>query len=145
MKTLNKLTKESNELKRYVLLNLWLNQYFTSSILDPIRRFEDRMTTLAPDGDPTSTIYDLCRDIRVELQAKTKQLEEVRDKMLRQRDILKVLSVTLELDNDEQLQNLASNLSKLEGLINTNRDYIQRLSDLSESKISLILNDGKSK
>ena len=141
IKQLQSIVSEPDELKRYVLMQLWTQQFFTNSITDPIKRFTD---TLNSNSDyNSSSLYDLCRDIKIELQHKNKGLKDIAERMKRNRDILLVLSDTLELGSDVDTKSIQSNIAKLQAQIDINEQYVSRLNKLSEDSIEQILNGPK--
>lgn len=148
VKVLHTLMNESNEFKRYMLMQLWINQFFSSTIIDPIKALENKLkdtSTLTDTSVDTSSIYDVFRSIRVGLEAKNIQLEDVYQKMLHKRDILKVMNDTLELNANDVLTSYSANCDKVKAMIDRNTKYIALINNLSESKIARSLNDDQNK
>ena len=139
-------------------MQLWTQQFFTNSITDPVKRFTDTLNSNTdlraqsvgqgdcPGNGPeyqARLFYDLCRDIKIELQHKNKGLKDIAERMKRNRDILLVLSDTLELGSDVDTKSIQSNIAKLQAQIDINEQYVSRLNKLSEDSIEQILNGPK--
>ena len=145
LKVLHSIISEPNEFKRYCLLQMWISQLFTATIIDPIKLHENR---LKDTSNITSTVeiqslYDVLRDIKTSLTIKNQQLEEVHQKMLKQMNVLKVLNKALELEEDPSVDSFTKSVSKVQQLIQLNSNYIEHIGNLSESKIEQIINDSK--
>ena len=148
----------NNEFKKYTLLQLWLSQLFTDTINDPIKEAEQTTTDIVnlcanvdtaanksnvdttAGANSAASIYNLFRDIKQKLIIKNQQLRQVYDKMLQQLNILKVMNVTLQLDNmaNNAVQKYKTNVDKLLHIIETNDKYIDGINNLSEAKIESI-------
>ena len=147
LKVLHSIISEPNEFKRYCLLQMWVSQLFTSTIIDPIKLHENR---LKDTSNITSTVeiqslYDVLRDIKTSLTIKNQQLEEVYQRMLKQMNVLKVLNKALELKEDSSVDSFTKNTDRVKELIQLNTNYIEHIGNLSESKIEQIINDSKNK
>lgn len=141
LKVLQSLINEPNEFKRYCLLQMWISQLFTTTIIDPIKMHENRLkdTSNITAVIETQSLYDVLRDIKTSLTIKNKQLEEVYAKMIRQMNILKVLNKALELNEDTAVAGFTNNVSKVHSAIESNNKYIEHIGNLSESKIQSII------
>lgn len=147
LKVLNSIILEPNEFKRYNLLQLWVSQLFSTTIIDPIKVHENRLkdTTNLTSTLEVQSLYDVLRDIKTSLTFKNEELRKVLDKMKSNMKILKVLNKALELDQDKVSNDYEDRVHKLESLIETNSKYITQIGNLSESKIDSIINDSKDK
>lgn len=154
IKIISKIVLEPNEFKRYMLLQLWISQLVTQTIQSPVQDIEDKYNKLEQESDNTNgqtseqitetvLIYDLFRDIKSKLTVKNQQLQQVLNKLNHQKNILKCMNGVLELgeNSDRALNKFIKNCNKVEQLIKANNDYIERINNLSESKIESILND----
>ena len=142
LRVLRDVLKEPNEFKRYTLLQLWISQLFTSTIIDPIKSHENRIKDITHNitGDIPS-LYDVLRDIKSNLTIKNEELTTVLHKMKQQQDILMVLNVTLELEQDTSIEQYRNYVERVKNLIQSNRNYIERIENLSETKIAAIINE----
>lgn len=143
LKVLHKIITEPNEFKRYNLLQMWVSQLFTNTIIDPVRMHENRLsntTNLTADLEVQS-LYDVLRNIKTSLAIKNEELTKVLGKMQQNANVLKVLNKTLELDQDTVVDEYTKQLDKLKQLIATNTKYIQSIQNLSESKIEESIKD----
>ena len=144
LKVLKDIISEPNEFKRYNLLMMWTQQFFTSTIIDPIKLHENRLkdvSTLTNKDSEVQSLYDVLRSIKTSLTIKNEELSKVLDKMKTNMNIIKVLNQALELKQDDVQDEYVNNVKKLEKLISTNTTYIQHIGNLSESKIQSIIND----
>ena len=147
LKVLHSIITEPNEFKRYTLLQLWVSQLFSTTIIDPIKLHENRLkdTSNLTATLEVQSLYDVLRDIKTSLTIKNEELKKVLDKMKVNMNIIKVLNKALELEQDNTANDYSSNVSKLELLIETNNKYIEQIQNLSESKIDKIINDSENK
>lgn len=145
LKVLNSIIAEPNEFKRYNLLQLWVSQLFSSTIIDPIKVHENRLkdTTHLTSTLEVQSLYDVLRDIKTSLTIKNEELRKVLSKMQSNMKILKVLNKALELGQDQVSDDYEDRVHKLEVLIETNSKYISQIGNLSESQIDSIINDSK--
>ena len=144
LKVLKDITSEPNEFKRYNLLMMWTQQFFTSTIIDPIKLHENRLKDISQLTNTTAevqSLYDVLRAVKTSLTIKNEELLKVLDKMKMNMNIIKVLNQALELKQDDVQDEYVNNVKKLEKLISTNTTYIQHIGNLSESKIQSIIND----
>ena len=143
IKILHTIIAEPNEFKRYILLQMWISQLFSSTIIDPIKVHENRLkdtTSLTAELEAQS-LYDVLRDVKTSLTIKNEELSKVLNKMELNMNIIRVLNKTLELSEDKSIYEYSSNIAKLRELIETNTKYIQQIQNLSESKFTEYIND----
>ena len=144
LKVLKDIINEPNEFKRYNLLQMWCTQFFTSTIIDPIKVHENRLkdtSTLLNSTAEVQSLYDVARSIKTSLTIKNDELSKVLNKMKANMNIIKLLNKALELDQDDVQDEYVNNVKKLERLIACNNNYIQHIGNLSEAKIEAIIND----
>lgn len=142
VKTLNACINEPNPFKRYVLAQLWISQIYTNSLTSPIAT---RMSSIKSGGtiDP-ETIYNTFRDIKNEISTYNDHLLQVITEAENTLRITKVMNEILELGIN--IQDMDNNLDKLSEQYNLNAEYIEKINNLSESKIQeLISHDKNSK
>lgn len=143
LKVLHSIITEPNEFKRYTLLQLWVSQLFSSTIIDPIRVHENRLkdTSNLTSTLEVQSLYDVLRDMKTSLTIKNEELKKVLEKMKDNMNIIKVVNKALGLEQEDMVNDYKSQVFKLEALINTNNKYIEDIQNLSESKIDKIIND----
>lgn len=142
LRLLRDVLKEPNEFKRYTLLQLWISQLFTSTIIDPIKSHENRIKDISHNiTGSIPSLYDVLRDIKSNLTSKNEELTAVLHKMNNQLDILMVLNVTLGLEQDTSIEQYRDNIKRVKDIIQSNRNYIERIENLSETKIATIINE----
>lgn len=138
MKTLNSFINEPNEFKRYLLCQMWMVQLFTKTITEPISKHSKPAT---PNDDLTNeNIYNIFRDIKTNLINENEQLTAAHKLMKNQRDILKVMDGIFELQSIDEIKKIDDELEKLQNTINTHKDYIEKINNLSETKIEQLRN-----
>ena len=138
MKTLNSFINEPNEFKRYLLCQMWMVQLFTKTITEPISKHSKPAT---PTDDLTNeNIYNIFRDIKTNLINENEQLTAAHKLMKNQRDILKVMDGIFELQSTDEIKKIDDELEKLQNTINTHKDYIEKINNLSETKIEQLRN-----
>ena len=147
LKVLHSIISEPNEFKRYTLLQLWVSQLFSNTIIDPIKLHENRLkdTSNLTSTLEVQSLYDVLRDIKTSLTIKNEELKKVLEKMKGNMNIIKVLNKALGLEQDTEVNDYNFQVFKLETLINTNNKYIEEIQNLSESKIDKIINDSENK
>ena len=147
LKVLHSIISEPNEFKRYTLLQLWVSQLFSNTIIDPVKLHENRLkdTSNLTSTLEVQSLYDVLRDIKTSLTIKNEELKKVLEKMKGNMNIIKVLNKALGLEQDTEVNDYNFQLLKLETLINTNNKYIEEIQNLSESKIDKIINDNQDK
>ena len=147
LKVLHSIISEPNEFKRYTLLQLWVSQLFSNTIIDPVKLHENRLkdTSNLTSTLEVQSLYDVLRDIKTSLTIKNEELKKVLEKMKGNMNIIKVLNKALGLEQDTEVNDYNFQLLKLETLINTNNKYIEEIQNLSESKIDKIINDSENK
>lgn len=147
LKVLHSIISEPNEFKRYTLLQLWVSQLFSNTIIDPVKLHENRLkdTSNLTSTLEVQSLYDVLRDIKTSLTIKNEELKKVLEKMKGNMNIIKVLNKALGLEQDTEVNDYKFQVFKLETLINTNNKYIEEIQNLSESKIDKIINDSENK
>lgn len=145
LKVLPGIINEPNEFKRYMLLQLWCIQFYTNTITDPIQLHENRLkdTTNITTDMEVQSLYDVLRAIKTSLTIKNEELSKVLLRMKQNMNIIKVLNQALELNNDKEQNEYIHRVNKLEKLIASNNNYITNINNLSEAKITSIINDSE--
>lgn len=145
IKILQKFTTEPDEFKRYILLQLWISQLFSTTLTEPVTVFKEAITKYNSDNNvnnsanvnPESELYyDCFKNIKKQLMIKVQQYEKVHSEMLSQYKLIKIMDTVLNINSAEPLQKQLTNLSTM---ISKYNDYIKRLNNLSEAEISSIL------
>ena len=137
LKILTKFMTEPNEIKRYILMQLWLSQLFTNTIIKPVNTYLDNTS----DGsiNEVDAIFNVFRTIKANLQDKNQQLDEVRAKMQHQLNILKCMNSILELNDDNNITKLSNNVHKISAIIDENNNMINKITNMSEASITKAL------
>lgn len=138
IKTLNTFMNEPNEFKRYLLCQMWLVQLFTKTITEPICKHSK--PTTSTDDLTNENIYNIFRDIKTNLINENEQLTAVHKQMKNHRDVLKVMDGIFELHNTEEIKKIDEELEKLQTAMTTHADYIDKINNLSVTKIEQLRN-----
>lgn len=133
MKTLNTFMNEPNEFKRYLLCQMWLVQLFTKTITEPISKHSKPATST--DDLTNENIYNIFRDIKTNLINENEQLTAAHKLLKNQRDVLKVMDGIFELHSTEEIKKIDDELSRLQTAMSTHADYIDKINNLSVTKI----------
>lgn len=136
IKILQKFITEPDEFKRYILLQLWISQLFSTTLTEPVTIFKEAITKVSAMDNDSEIYYDCFKNIKKQLMIKVQQYDKVLSEMLTQYKLIKIMDNVLELNSAEPLQKQLTNLSTM---ISKYNDYINRLNNLSEAEISSIL------
>lgn len=131
-KILNSIMLEPDEFKRYILLQLWITQLYTSTINDSKLIEYNADTT---DTTNTESIYNTFRNIRAALENKNKKLIEVHKQLESKYIMIKCMNELLSLDKLDAVNELKQQLDTINAMIEKNNTYINSINNLSESKI----------
>ena len=131
-KILNSIMLEPDEFKRYILLQLWITQLYTSTINDSKLIEYNADTT---DTTNTESIYNTFRNIRAALENKNKKLIEVHKQLESKYIMIKCMNELLSLDKLDAVNELKQQLDCINAMIEKNNTYINSINNLSESKI----------
>ena len=156
IRTLNQILKKSDILTRYRLLQLWMIDVFTQSCMNESIDVKHMIEALTCDNvnvksDVNQTqveaIYatlnvvkkNLC-DINVKLN---QTLQHVKQQAFIDTLLMKILDEpnAVEPNDVDEHTDFTTKVKALEDVIHANEQRIQRLSEMSEAKISTILND----
>lgn len=129
-KILNSIIQEPDEFKRYVLLQLWITQLYTSTIND------SKLLEYSAETDDVTAIYNTFRNIRTALETKNNRLSEVSKQVESKYIMIKCMNELLSLDKLDAVNELKAKLDVIKSMIAKNQEYIQCINNLSESKIN---------
>ena len=141
IKILQKFITEPDEFKRYILLQLWISQLFSTTLTEPVTIFKEAISKHVADNNANNACepeiyYDCFKNIKKQLMIKVQQYDKVLSELTSQYKLIKIMDNVLELNSAEPLQKQLTNLSTM---ISKYNDYINRLNNLSEAEISSIL------
>ena len=129
-KILNSIIQEPDEFKRYILLQLWITQLYTSTIND------SKLLEYSAETDDITAIYNTFRNIRTALETKNHRLTEVSKQVESKYILIKCMNELLSLDKLDAVNELKQKLDVINSMIAKNQEYIQCINNLSESKIN---------
>lgn len=112
---------------------MWLVQLFTKTITEPISKHSKPATST--DDLTNENIYNIFRDIKTNLINENEQLTAAHKLMKNQRDVLKVMDGIFELHSTEEIKKIDEELDRLQTAIDTHTDYIEKINNLSVTKI----------
>ena len=149
VKTLNKFINETDEFKRYILCQLWITQQFTATINETITKSINSVKKggLIPDNMSLddSSIYNIFRDIKQKLIEENERLKLVVGNLQNSYDLMLVMDAVLGLDMVAVNNSMNDELEGLKNKIKNNEVYIDKINNLSESKITQIRNNNNNK
>lgn len=129
LRTLTTILHEDDEFKRYMFLQMWLQQFYTATITNTIKNITEQMSD-------TENIYNTFVTLKKQLIAKNQQLEQVVNTMSAQLRMLVCMNKLLEVeDTDEQVDEYKRKLNVIKQMVSKNTAYIERIDNLSQSKI----------
>lgn len=131
--TLVNILREEDEFKRYILLSMWLQQFYTTTIVNTFKDVNNQVSD-------TESIYNTFNILKKQLINKNKQLQHVYDSMNNQHKLLLLMNNILELHNESEVEEYANRLSVIRQMIDKNESYITRINNLSASKIEEVTN-----
>lgn len=141
IKTLNQFVNEPNELKRYILLQLWINQLYsesiTKSITNPLTNINHEITN--------TEIYNIFRDIKESLIKQNDELKEVELSLTNQLNLITVMNRIFNLEQNDELEHLKQIVDSLGTRICNNNNYIDKINSLSENQIEEIRTNERNK
>ena len=140
IKTLNQFLNEPNELKRYVLLQLWINQQFNETIqTNIVKPLTNKNKTRLSNAE----IYNILRSVKDSLKTTNDNLRELELTMNNQLDVIRCLNGVLTLDMNSEVEQLNEQLTKIKSTIVNNEVYITKIDCLSENQIEHIRNNNE--
>ena len=131
--TLINILREDDEFKRYILLSMWLQQFYTTTIVNTFKDVNNQVSD-------TESIYNTFNILKKQLINKNKQLQHVYDNMTNQHKLLLLMNNILELHNENEVEEYANRLTVIRQMIDKNESYISRINNLSASKIDEVTN-----
>ena len=131
--TLINILREEDEFKRYILLSMWLQQFYTTTIVNTFKDVNNQVSD-------TESIYNTFNILKKQLINKNKQLQHVYDSMNNQHKLLLLMNNILELHNENEVEEYANRLTVIRQMIDKNESYISRINNLSASKIEEVTN-----
>ena len=138
IKMLSTFMKEPDEIKRYILCNLWINQLFSTTLTEPVKLFKESVANISTSSNVNESYYNCLNNIKKQLQIKLQQYDKVASEMSLQYSLMKVIDNVLELNSISEP--LHKQIDNLNNMILKYQHYIERLNNMSESQISSILN-----
>lgn len=134
LRTLTTILHEDDEFKRYVFLQMWLQQFYTPTITNTIKNITEQTSDV-------ENIYNTFVTLKKQLQTKNQQLEQVVNTMSAQLKMLVCMNKLLEVEGtDEQVAEYKRKLNVVKQMMAKNDAYIERINNLSQSKIDTACN-----
>lgn len=135
-KILNQIITEPDEFKRYILLQLWITQLYTSTIIAvPELSSNDSKIQTSPE-----CLYKTFQNLKKQLEMKNKKLKEVYENVQNKYILLKCMNELLSLDSINFIHDLKIELDSIKEMIDKNVVYITNINNLSEAKIEDAIN-----
>lgn len=132
LRTLTTILHEDDEFKRYMFLQMWLQQFYTPTITNTIKNITEQLSD-------TENIYNTFVTLKKQLLAKNQQLEQVVNTMSAQLRMLVCMNKLLEVEGtDEQVDEYKRKLNVIKQMVSKNTAYIERIDNLSQSKIDSV-------
>ena len=140
IKVLNQMLTEPNDLKRYVLLNLWITSLYDTTLTSGIEVLLKNVTDDSTITD--SDMYTMFQDLKTRLTSETQSLRQVLHQIQTRCDVLKVMNRALDIGCDKEISDISVVCKAIENVIATDVSYIDHIDNLSETAIRNMRSDG---
>mgnify|MGYP006908804825 CR=1 FL=1 len=141
IKVLNSMLAESNDFKRYVLLNLWTSSLYQTTLTSGI---DSMLKSITDESTPTdSDLYNMFRDLKDKLSQEVISLRSVLHQIQVRCDVLKVMNKALQIGCDKEVSDIQLVCKAIDNVISVDMSYIDHIDNLSEKQIATYRTDNK--